>query len=66
MGHLDKKKTKFHFSIKADLQDHDGVPLVDQGLGECSQALLNLVICGNATPYVHNSTASVDDEVWFS
>lgn len=47
--------------IKEEMQDKAGLPLVDLGQGECHQALLNLAIAGQATPYVHNSTSEMDD-----
>jgi hypothetical protein len=47
--------------LKEDLQDQDGTSLVDP-MGECTFALLNLVIFGKATPYLHNGTMRVEDE----
>ena len=46
--------------IKDELQDKAESPLVDLDLGQCHPGLYNLVISGQATPYVHNSWAFVN------
>ncbi|QQP53614.1 Protein FAM188B2like [Caligus rogercresseyi] len=44
------------------MQDQKDNPLIDSN-GDCSQALLNLVILGRGTPYLHNGTmVSADDD----
>ena len=43
------------------MQDHDGNSLVDP-MGECTQALLNLIVFGMATPYLHNGVMEIEDE----
>ena len=48
------------FRVKEDLQDQVDLPMIDVGLGVISTALMNLIITGQATPYVHNSVG--DDE----
>ena len=47
--------------LKTDMQDHDGNSLVDP-MGECTQALLNLIVFGMATPYLHNGVMEIEDE----
>ena len=49
-----------NFRIKDDLQDKVDIPLIDLDLAVCADGLLNLVITGQATPYVHNSWAFVN------
>ena len=46
--------------VKEELQDKAEMPLVDLDLGTIHPALMNLVISGQATPYVHNSWAFVN------
>jgi len=48
--------------VKEELQDKAELPLVDLDLGTIHPALMNLVISGQATPYVHNSWAFVNGE----
>ena len=43
------------------MQDQYQNSLVDP-LGECTQSLLNLIILGRATPYLHNGVLSMDNE----
>jgi hypothetical protein len=43
------------------MQDQAINSMVDP-MGDCSQALLNLVIMGRATPYLHNGAVIMDDE----
>lgn len=43
------------------MQDKADSPLIDT-VGECSQALLNLVLFGVATPYLHNGTLTLEDD----
>ena len=50
-----------NFRIKDDLQDKVDEALIDLDLAVCSDGLLNLVITGQATPYVHNSWAYVNE-----
>ena len=49
-----------NFRIKDELQDKVDIPLIDLDLAVCADGLLNLVITGQATPYVHNSWAFVN------
>lgn len=41
--------------MSKDLQDKADDCLIDP-MGECTQSMLNLVIFGVATPYLHNGT----------
>ena len=43
------------------MQDQYQNSLVDP-LGECTQCLLNLIILGRATPYLHNGVLSMENE----
>ena len=45
------------------MQDQSNASLIDP-VGECTSALLNLVITGKANPYLHNGImiTNVDDE----
>ena len=43
------------------MQDHNSNSLIDP-LGECTQCLLNLVVLGRATPYLHNGDMQVENE----
>ena len=43
------------------MQDQESNSLVDP-MGDCSQCLLNLIIFGMATPYLHNGTLEIEDE----
>jgi len=54
------KKFDFH-RMKKDLQDKSEQPLIDT-VGECSQALINMVLVGVATPYIHNGTLTIEDD----
>ena len=47
--------------IKSDLQDHLGNCLIDP-MGDCTQPLLNLVVIGKCTPYLHNGQMIVDED----
>ena len=47
--------------IKNDLQDHVKDCLIDP-MGDCSQPLLNLVVMGKATPYLHNGSMVLDED----
>ena len=46
--------------IREDLQDQEDICLIDP-MGECTQPLLNLMIFGVATPYLHNGTLILGD-----
>ena len=50
----------YHYRLKADLQDKADDCLIDP-MGECTQSLLNLIIFGSATPYLHNGTLVLGD-----
>ena len=43
------------------MQDQAETSLVDP-MGDCSQSLLNMIIVGTATPYLHNGTIYIEDE----
>ena len=43
------------------MQDQAENSLIDP-VGECTQPLLNLVLLGRATPYLHNGTVIMEDE----
>jgi hypothetical protein len=43
------------------MQDKADIPLIDN-VGECSLSLINMVIFGVATPYLHNGDLSVEDD----
>ena len=49
------------------MQDQSQNSLIDP-LGECTQCLLNLVVLGRATPYLHNGDMQIEveetGEVW--
>ena len=47
-------------SIDEDLQDQAGTSLLDPN-GQCTQALINLMVTGQATPYMHNGSLEVQD-----
>jgi len=47
--------------IKEDLQDQVGTCLIDP-MGDPIQALLNLIVIGKATPYLHNGSMVIGDE----
>ena len=47
--------------IRDDLQDQLGNCLIDP-MGDCTQPLLNLVVIGKCTPYLHNGHMIVDDD----
>ena len=47
-------------SIDQDLQDQAGTSLLDPN-GQCTQALINLMVTGQATPYMHNGLLEVQD-----
>ena len=44
-----------------DLQDHSNNSLIDP-MGDCTQAILNLIIIAKATPYLHNGCVNVENE----
>ena len=46
---------KFYLRLQKDLQDKADDCLIDP-MGECTQSMLNLIIFGVATPYLHNGT----------
>ena len=48
------------FRLRQDLQDQEDICLIDP-MGECTQSLLNLMIFGVATPYLHNGTLILGD-----
>jgi hypothetical protein len=50
-----------NYRLKEDLQDQANNSLIDP-MGDCTFALLNLVIFGKATPYLHNGTMRIEDE----
>ena len=43
------------------MQDQQNNSLVDP-MGDCSQCLLNLIVFGMATPYLHNGVMEIEDE----
>ena len=43
------------------MQDQANNSLVDP-MGDCSQCLLNLIVFGMATPYLHNGVMEIEDE----
>ena len=43
------------------MQDQHNNSLIDP-MGECTQCLLNLVVLGRATPYLHNGEMAVEVE----
>lgn len=47
--------------LKKDMQDQHNNSLIDP-MGECTQCLLNLVVIGRATPYLHNGEMQVEQE----
>lgn len=47
--------------IREDLQDQADNSLIDP-MGECTQPLINLIVFGSATPYLHNGVMCVDSE----
>jgi len=47
--------------LKSDMQDQQNNSLVDP-MGDCSQCLLNLIVFGMATPYLHNGVMEIEDE----
>jgi len=47
--------------LKKDMQDQHNNSLIDP-MGECTQCLLNLVVIGRATPYLHNGDMQVELE----
>ena len=51
------------FRLAYDMQDQCNASLIDP-VGECTSALLNLVITGKANPYLHNGImiTNVDDD----
>ena len=46
--------------LNADLQDKACDCLIDP-MGECTQSMLNLIIFGVATPYLHNGSMVLGD-----
>ena len=46
--------------LRKDLQDKADDCLIDP-MGECTQSLLNLIIFGSATPYLHNGSLMLGD-----
>ena len=50
-----------YFRLKSDMQDQQNNSLVDP-MGDCSQCLLNLIVFGMATPYLHNGVMEIEDE----
>ena len=55
----------YHFlfskRLVEDLQDHSNNSLIDP-MGDCTQAILNLIIIAKATPYLHNGCVNVENE----
>ena len=47
--------------MREDLQDQSENPLIDP-MGECTTQLLNLVLFGRATPYLHNGSMMIEDD----
>jgi len=47
--------------LKEDMQDQHNNSLIDP-MGECTQCLLNLVVIGRATPYLHNGEMQIEQE----
>ena len=43
------------------MQDQEQNSLIDP-MGDCTQCLLNLLILGRATPYVHNGEVQIEAE----
>ena len=43
------------------MQDQCENSLIDP-MGDCTQALLNLIILGKATPYLHNGQMNIENE----
>ena len=43
------------------MQDQKDNSLIDP-MGDCTQAILNLVILGKATPYLHNGAVNAENE----
>ena len=52
---------KLCFRLKVDMQDQSQNSLIDP-MGECTQCLLNLVVLGRATPYLHNGDMQIEVE----
>ena len=47
--------------ITSDLQDQVDNCFIDP-MGDCTQPLLNLMVIGKATPYLHNGSMVLDEE----
>jgi Domain of unknown function (DUF4205) len=47
--------------MKEDMQDQSGNSLIDP-MGECTTPVINLVLFGKATPYLHNGAMMLEDE----
>ncbi|CAB4063628.1 MINDY3_4 [Lepeophtheirus salmonis] len=47
-------------SLKKEMQDQKDTPMIDSN-GDCIQPLLNLLLLGRATPYLHNGIMCTDD-----
>merc|ERR1712079_819172 len=47
--------------LKVDMQDQSQNSLIDP-MGECTQCLINLVVLGRATPYLHNGEMQMEVE----
>ena len=43
------------------MQDQSETPLVDP-MGECTNPLINLILVGRATPYLHNGSMMIEDD----
>ena len=43
------------------MQDQRENPLIDP-MGECTNPLINLILFGRATPYLHNGTMMIEDD----
>ncbi|XP_071744007.1 inactive ubiquitin carboxyl-terminal hydrolase MINDY-4B isoform X2 [Lepeophtheirus salmonis] len=46
--------------LKKEMQDQKDTPMIDSN-GDCIQPLLNLLLLGRATPYLHNGIMCTDD-----
>ena len=47
--------------MKEDMQDQSENSLIDP-MGECTTPVLNLILFGKATPYLHNGAMMLEDE----
>ncbi len=47
--------------MREDMQDQSENSLIDP-MGDCTAPVLNLVLFGRATPYLHNGNMMIEDE----